>query len=359
MTRRLAVLAALLVVAVGAAPAHADRAARATVIGSTLNGAVIGGVALTPAGEWVTAWGPRGAGAVRVVRRTAGGNETRVVASGLKGLQGVDVELTSAGEPQVVWADRTGVWAVAPFVDGAVPFQVSSAVGQGARIVRLADGRLAVAAAVQNGTRSDLLLAVGDGTTWSVRTLRNGPRQQPYTTFDLAATTGAGVAMLRTERGRLRLETVADVAGTGTPAVVDLGIARAGNGRLFSAGDGVLHVLYGGLPAGATAGTLRYGTLGTGGRFGRRVLLRNLQCDPSAYQIGVGVVGAKVRLLYGYGCDVGWSVNTVTGRGVLDPYRQAPKPYVQSAYFSGSAGGRVAVVGATTTGKLAVQLVTP
>ena len=326
VTRRLAVVAALLVVAVGATPAHADRATKATVIGGTLNGDVLGGVALTPGGDWVTAWGPRGAGAVRVVRRTAGGNETRVVASGLRGLQGVDVELERDGRATGRLGRPDGrLDGCAPFVDGAVPFQVSAAPGQGARIVRLADGRSVITAAVQSGTRSDLLLAVGDGVTWSVRTLRNGPRQQPYTTFDLAATTGAGIAMLRTERGRLRLETLADAAGTGTPSVVDLGIARAGNGRLFSRGDGVLHVLYGGLPSGATNGTLRYGTLGTGGRFGRRVLLRNLQCDPGGYQIGVGMVGEKVRLLYGYGCDVGWSVTTVTGRGVLDLVPTVPE----------------------------------
>ena len=89
----------------------------------------------------------------------------------------------------------------------------------------------------------------------------------------------------------------------------------------------------------------------------RRTLLSNMQCDPSGNRVGVGVVGTRVRLLWGYGCDIGWSITDTAGRTVLDPFKRFPKPQLQVALFSGSGGGQTAVVGFTGTGRFGVQLV--
>jgi hypothetical protein len=350
------VLAALAVVALAAAPAQADRAGRMHVLAASAGSSgIVGGVTLDASGAWVAAWGPRGAGTLRIARQRPDGIERRVVQAGVRGLAAADVELTAGGEPQVVWADASGIRTSQPFADGG-SVQLTAGRGQGARIVRLADGRLAIYAAVRAGTRSAPMLAVGEGHSWVVRRLPHVAPVQPYAAFDLAARSGAGVAMLRTQRGRLRLETLDDAAGSARPSGLDLGMARAADGQLASVG-GVVHVLYGGIAPGARAGSLRYGTLNRAGRFGRRVLLRRLQCDAAGNQVGLGVVGSKIRLLYGYGCDVGWSVATTAGRTVLDPFRAFPRPAVQAAYFAGSAAGRIAVVGVDARGRLGLQVV--
>jgi ketosteroid isomerase-like protein len=357
--RCLAVLAVVAACAAAAAPAHADRAGPMAVLATGASRwDVQGGVALDDAGRWTTVWAPRGSGTLRLARQTPGGLERRVVRDDLRGLEDADVALTMLGEPVVVWADTVGVWAQRPFVDDA-PVPLASGRGQAARVVRLADGRLAAYAVVGQGSRSRLALAVGDGATWQVRTLGSVRRIPRYSSFDLAATAVAGVAMLRTERGRLRLETLVDAGGSAQPSVVDLGIARSGAGLLASTGGGGVHVLYGGIAPGARTGSLRYGLLDRAGHFTRRVLLRDLQCDAAANQVGIGLVGDRVRLLYGYGCDIGWAIASTRGRTVLDPLHDFRAPSVQVPAFAGSGGGRIAVVGRDTRGRLGVQVIAP
>ena len=360
MRRALVALATVAAGTLAAAPAQADRPVGGfqPVAPKPVSADIVGGADLDGQGTWAVAWAPRGAGTLRLALKTPAETAPRVVPRPkLTGLADADVELGSANAPSVAWADSTGVWVDNPF-DDVAPFQVAIGKGQGARIAQLGNGQLAVYGALRTGTRSQLVVAIGEGANWQVESLGVVPRVLPYTAFEIAPWGQLGFALLRGERGRLLLERRGGLGAFAAPLLADLGIARQGAGDLGAGPGNALNVLFGGFARPrAQTGVLRFGRAVDAGKVVRRTLLSNLQCDASGNRVGVGVVGSKVRLLWGYGCDVGWSITDTAGRTVLDPFRRFPKPQLQVALFSGSGGGQTAVVGFTGTGRFGVQLV--
>ena len=268
MRRSLVALATLAAGTLAAAPAYADRPVGAfQPIAPRLPSAdIVGGADLDGQGTWAVAWAPRGAGTLRLALRTPGDSAPRVVPRvKLTGLADADVELGSANAPSVAWADSTGVWVDNPF-DDVAPFQIALGKGEGARIAQLGNGQLAVFGATRTGTRSQLLVAVGEGANWQVESLGVVPRVQPYTAFEIAPWGQLGFALLRGERGRLLLERRGGLGAMAAPTVADLGIARQGAGDLGAGPGNSLNVLFGGFArTRAQAGTLRFGRAVGGG----------------------------------------------------------------------------------------------
>jgi hypothetical protein len=333
---RLCLAAALVVLAAGAAAAMAaDRPPSVSVV-SGLPGAaeIAGDVALDGRGDMAVAIAPqRSAGPVRVAEhRAGGGTAVTVVRQGVKAA-GVAVTYDRTGRPAVAWAAPAGVFVAS----GGGPWAVQRLAAVRADAVAaatLSNGQLVVAALAGRGTRDRLLVFTGT----SGRFMRRDLGQVVRSTVLQAVPYFAGYALLTDDlKGVLRILTLSSPTA---PAVLNSLGVRQGDGRLAEGPDGTLHILYGGVPPGARTGRLTYAAL-TGTSFTRRVLQRSLPCDRSAFLIGVGFLRRTPRLLWGEGCDIGWSVTDVRGHVTATGQRPGSESFPLAAT---TAGGHIAVL---------------
>jgi hypothetical protein len=235
--------------------------------------------------------------------------------------------------PAVAWAAPTGVFVAS----GGGPWAVQRlAAGRADAVAAatLANGELLIAALVGHGGRDRLLVFTGASGRYARRDLGPAARSGVLQ----AAPFFAGYALLADDaRGVLRLLSLSSPQAPAVP--VALGV-RQGDGRLAEGPDGTLHLLYGGVPPGARTGRLTYAAL-RGRTFAHRVLQHSLPCDRSAFLVGVGFVGKAPRLVWGEGCDNGWSLTDVRGRVTVAGERPGSESIALAAT---TAGGHIAVL---------------
>jgi len=187
--------------------------------------------------------------------------------------------------------------------------------------------------------RGDLALFVRQGSSWrEIERVRDVFIQRDGTVdIDLAPWGRRGYAMLfNDQRSRLVVETHASIGSRGVRHRLPL---KLGEGFIEPLGGGSLGVLYGGRSLPGRERNLEFATLRRH-RLRSRVLIDNLQCDVGA--IGIGRVGKQIRLAYGYGCDVGWRLNTLGGKVAYDPFRAQNHTYMSYPNGFSSAGGQIA-----------------
>jgi hypothetical protein len=335
MRLRLAAAVAVLAAGMGAVALAADRPPSVSVVGGLPGGTeVAGDVALDGHGDMAVAVAPqRAAGILRVAEhRAGGGRAVTVVRRGVKAA-GVAVAYDRTLRPVVAWAAPTGLFSAA----GGGPWAVQRlAVGRADAVAAaaLSNGELLVAGLVAQGSRDRLLVFTGASGRFVRRDL--GPVVRSAVLQ--AAPFFAGYALLADDlHGGLRLFTLSSPTAPAVP--LSLGV-RQGDGRLAEGPDGTLHVLYGGVPLGARTGRLTYAAL-RGRTFIHRVLQRSLPCDRSAFLIGVGFLRKAPRLLWGEGCDIGWSVTDVRGHVTVAGQRPGSESFPLAAT---TAAGHVAVL---------------
>jgi hypothetical protein len=331
----LATTLAMLVAGTAFAAAAGDRPPSVSVVGGLPgSGEAAGDVALDGLGDTAVVVAPaRRAGAVQVAeRRAGGGSAVTVVRTGVRSAS-VAVTYDRTRRPAVAWASSGGVF----LATGGGPWAVqhlASGRADAVAAASLANGSLVVASLVGRGSVDHLLVFTGEPGRFARRDL--GPVVR--STVLQVAPSFAGYALLADDvKGALRLVTL---SSPGAPPVsIGLGV-RQGDGRLAEGPDGTLHVLYGGVPPGARMGRLTYAAL-RGRSFTRRVLQRSLPCDRSAFLIGVGFLRKAPRLLWGEGCDIGWSVTDVRGHVTVNGQRPGSESFPLAAT---TAGGRIAVL---------------
>jgi hypothetical protein len=248
----------------------------------------------------------------------------------------VSVAADSHG-PAVVWTNPSG---------GGVSFARRAAGGgrwedsyvlQGtydqANATAAGNGIVVVATSTENVRSLDAVLVNGTD-PGSVHQLDTGARQgrdNPIAITPTSAVPGGGVAVTWNGPGAALTYTQVNVPAfqpsgfNGT-----LGVYRT-SARLSTGPDGTVHALFGG------SGSSWWEQI-KGSQTRKSVLQQHLQCDPGGNLVTVGfqpapgsgtaagssgaatTMPSAPRLLYGYGCDVGWSVYNATNHQLRLPH---------------------------------------
>jgi hypothetical protein len=327
-------LLALLVLLAAVPAAAADKAPTTLAVPGSLH-AGSADVALSGSGPIAVA--AVEAGTVDVWTHGSGWSERR-----LPSVKPTAVAVTFAadGKPSVAYAAADGVWVAAP-----TPKRLATGTVDGVQTALLGSGQTAVAATTRAGKRDRLRLFVGHGAAWAAYDLGavgRGPVQ-------VAPWGARGLALLYSDTtGELLVET------RSSPGVfaqrLRLGVDN-GLGALALGHDGALHLLFGGSVK--KDRVLEYGTLSESSGFASRTLIDNLQCD--IYVVGVGFLGTSARLVYGYGCDIGWGLYTETGKLAYSPFGHGDENQ-GPAIAESTAAGQVGVLALEAKRGLEVQL---
>jgi hypothetical protein len=261
---------------------------------------------------------------------------------------GISVAFGKNRKPVVGWTDSSCAWVKAE--RDSTPHCLESVKPNNASIRLLQTGRREVLAFVGIGLfkkkkRIDVF-ALGGG----------GWRREA----SLAADPDAAIArwgktgyllLYRDTRGRLTVELHRKVRAK----AVRFRMSRQFlGGEIAQLTDGSIGLLYGARYPATGKRNLEFATLRRG-RFSVRKLITNLQCDVGAQ--GIGFLDRKTRLVYGYGCDVGWRVHNVQGKTTYDPFTRGETPVLTGL---SSAGGRLAYAyWSEGSGRVLVRVLSP
>jgi hypothetical protein len=312
-----------------AVPAGADRVVAEIPVPGT--GEALyepGSLAMLPNGDFAYTWLQKG----RI--HLAWYREGRWISRTLDGVYGkrayAGVAFSGKREPVVTWVDAKGVW-VRMMGDTSAARLAASRNGYVA-VTQTNNGRLLAVTGTGREKHTRIRVFVHAGGAWRIV-------ERAFTSagFDVSPWGRRGYALLLAgNQLRPTIETHATVGAKGMQYSIN---EESLGGSLAQLSGESLGVLYGGRLPGRTGKDLRFAVL-RNGHLRSRVLIGGLQCDVGA--IGIGRIGKQIRLAYGYGCDVGWRLNTLGGKVTYDPFR-APNS-TDMSYPNGfaSAGGRIA-----------------